>query len=105
MSQQGGESPLVEWKGFVFDVVTPLDQGRETGAGFLQGPDGSKAGVQWELVESPYIMRLEGPVEGSWGLYRVGFTRPVGSAADVAANLEPLWPKFKVLYDRIRGVH
>ena len=96
---------LVEWNGFVFEAVTPLDQRRETGAGLLRGPDGSKAGLQWELAESPYIMRLGGPAEGSWGLYRVGFTRPVASAADVAANLEPLWPKFKVLYERIRGVH
>jgi hypothetical protein len=96
---------LVEWHGFVFDAVTPLDQGRETGAGFLRGPDGSKAGLQWELAESPYIMRIEGPSEGSWGLYRVGFTQPVATAADVAANLGPLWPKLRVLYERIRGVH
>lgn len=93
--------PETETDGFVFGLVTPL--GAEPGAGFLQGPDGTRAGIQWELSESPFIMRLEGPSGDGWGLYRVGFVKPVASVADLVENLGLLLPKLKVLYSRARG--
>ncbi|HWI64587.1 MAG TPA: hypothetical protein VNT75_22375 [Symbiobacteriaceae bacterium] len=89
--------PETETDGFVFGTITPLAGDR--GAGFLQGPDGSRAGIQWELSESPFIERLEGPDGEGWGLYRVGFTRP---PAELAFNLAPLLPKLRILYARSR---
>jgi hypothetical protein len=86
--------------GFRFES---LHQGQEHGSGILWGPDGSRAGIQWEVAESPYIMRIEDPAGGSWGIYRLGFTRPVASEDEVTENLRELLPKLKVLYSRIRG--
>lgn len=94
--------PQTAWEGFTYGAITPVGERRESGAGFLQGPDGSRAGLQWELADSPYIMKIEGPGQHTWGLYRVGFVTPVGNVADLVTNLLPLLPKLKVLYTRAR---
>lgn len=90
--------------GFVFGLITPLDAERRAGAGFLQGPDGSRAGLQWELSDSPFLMRIEGPDDEGWGVYRAGFTRPAGTVEDLMLNLGQVLPKLKVLYARCRTV-
>lgn len=88
--------------GFAYGSITALGEDPERGAGFLEAPDGSRAGIQWELSDTPYIAKLEGPDGTGWGIYRVGFTRPVTSVADLMLNLEPLLPKFRILHGRIR---
>jgi hypothetical protein len=94
--------PETETDGFTYGAITPLGQNPQRGAGYLQGPDGSRAGLQWELTDSPYIMRIEGPDGERWGVYRLGFTRPVTTAADLLANLREALPKLRVLYSRAR---
>lgn len=94
--------PETEWDGFAFGAITPLGAEPLRGAGFLQGPDGSRAGLHWEVADSPYIMRLEPPDGVRWGVYQLGFTRPVRTLADLIANLEQLLPKLKILYTRNR---
>lgn len=88
--------------GFTYGAVTPIGEQQERGGGFLQGPDGSRAGIRWELSDSPFIERIEGPDGNRWGVYRLGFTQPVESIQDLVANLEALLPKLKVLYSRAR---
>lgn len=98
--------PLLEetaQEGFVYGAITPVGVEAERGAGYLQGPDGSRAGLQWELsLDGPFIMRIEGPGPDHWGVYRLGFTRPVRSAGDLKANLAELLPKLRILYQRAR---
>lgn len=91
-------------EGFVYGAITPIGQNPERGAGFLQGPDGSRAGLQWELShDGPFIMRIDKPGEDHWGVYRLGFTRPVRTVDDLNANLAELLPKLRILYQRARG--
>lgn len=99
MGGRDGPAADLTFDGFRFISVT---LGESTGSGHLEGPDGSRAGIQWEVGDSPYIMRLEGPAADHWGVYRVGFTRPVLSPADLRANLNPLIQKFQVIYARLR---
>lgn len=98
--------PLIDetaQEGFTYGAITPIGQQPERGAGFLEGPDGSRAGLRWELSEDgPFIARIEKPGERHWGLYRVGFTRPVHTVADLKANLADLLPKLRILYQRAR---
>lgn len=86
--------------GFTFRTAAPVQL--ETGGGLLFGPDGSAAGIQWELADSAFIMRVEPPNQSSWGVYRVGFTRRMKGRADLAANLQELLPKLRIIYQRIR---
>ena len=85
-----------------FRYISVRVAGESSGSGHLEGPDGSRAGIQWEVGDGSYIMRLEGPGTDHWGVYRVGFARPVRSPSDLRANLEPLMPKFQVIYSRLR---
>ncbi|MFZ5827223.1 MAG: 3-deoxy-8-phosphooctulonate synthase [Bacillota bacterium] len=95
--------PETATDGFTYGAITPVGQEVRRGAGFLEGPDGSRAGLQWELSDDgPYIARVEGPGENHWGVYRVGFTRPVRTVADLTANLRELLPKLQILYTRAR---
>lgn len=91
------------WEGFIYGAVTPIGQEPTRGAGYLQGPDGSRAGLQWELsADGPYIMRIEKPGEHQWGTYRLGFSHPVRTVADLNTNLAELLPKLRILYQRAR---
>ena len=97
--------PETEMDGFTYGAITPVGEHPDRGAGFLQAPGGGRAGLQWELSDSPYIMRLEGPDSETWGLYRVGFTTPVHTIDDLVTNLRALLPKLKILYARSGGIH
>lgn len=94
--------PETEAEGFTYGAITPVGDSADFGTGFLEGPDGSRAGLQWELSETPFIMKLEAPGSEKWGVYRVGFVRPVRSLADLTANLHALLPKLRILYSRAR---
>lgn len=96
-------TPGAAVEGFAYGAITPLGRDPERGAGYLQGPDGSKAGIQWEVADAPYIMRLEAPTGSDWGLYRVGFLRPVQTVDDLIANLRELLPRLRILYARNRS--
>ena len=93
--------PVTEIEGFVFDTTALLPTG---GTGFLVAPDGTRAGIQWDVAESPYIMRVEPPGQEHWGVYRVGFTTPVTTTEDLQTNLTPLLGRLKILHRRARQV-
>lgn len=91
--------------GYTYGAISPLAPGRETGAGFLEAPDGSRCGLQWERSESPFIMKIEGPTDRHWGIYRVGFVCPVDGPGAVHTNLVALIDRLKILHARTKRVH
>lgn len=93
--------PETELEGFVFGTTALQESG---GAGFLVAPDGTRAGIQWEVAESPFIMRVEPPGQDHWGVYRVGFVTAVNSVDDLRANLAPLVGRLRILHRRARQV-
>lgn len=94
--------PETEMEGFTYGAITAVGESPMQGAGVLQGPGGLRAGLQWEVTDAPYIARVEGPGPDHWGVYRVGFTQPVRTIADLVANLARVLPKLKILYSRAR---
>lgn len=89
--------------GFIFGTLAPLGTDPSRGMGMLEGPDGSRAALEWVVSpDGPYIMRLAGPGERDWGSYRLGFSRPVRTAEEMRENLAELLPKLRVLYRRFR---
>lgn len=93
--------PLAD--GFSYTAASQIGGDAASGAGALTGPDGSQAGLRWMLSDDgPYIMRLEPPGGEHWGVYQLGFTRPVRSEADLLANLTEHLPKLQLIYRRFR---
>ncbi|MFZ5813921.1 MAG: hypothetical protein ACOY93_01280 [Bacillota bacterium] len=83
-------------EGFTYRPASPT-------TGLLEGPDGSRAGIHWEVSsDGPFIARLEPPGSDHWGVYRLGLDRPVRGEADLAEALRALMPKLRILYQRAR---
>jgi hypothetical protein len=66
----------------------------ETGDAFVIAPDGSRAGLVWEVYDPPYFQEVR-PIEtGSWGVWGVGFCLPMNSRA--RRDLESILPELKL---------
>ena len=75
--------------------------GKQWGDAFVEAPDGSRAGLVWELGEKPLATVL--PAEQDrWGVYRVSFPRPMASVQDLAANFAAVLPQLKSAYEAVR---
>ncbi len=94
--------------GFTFGSVTDYmekdsPQGCTIGDAFVEGPDGTRAGIFWELGAKPIFATVVEPDETRWGVYYFTVLRPVNSLEDLVRNLELMLPAVKELYARARG--
>lgn len=79
--------PLVEatrTDGWCFGAITAFEDpdGCDCGDGFVVAPDGSRAGLVWEVGEFP-VREVCGPDDGRWGVYAVWFPKVVRSVEDL----------------------
>jgi hypothetical protein len=74
-----------------FEAV-PCDEGDA----FVIAPDGSRAGLVWEVCDPPYFQESM-PIEtGRWGVWGVGFCLPMNSRENARRNLESILPELKL---------
>jgi hypothetical protein len=68
------------------------------GDAFVVAPDGSRAGLVWEVAEVPYFTRVSPATDNRWGVFGVGV--PVGptstetarrSLESLVASLQAAW--------------
>jgi hypothetical protein len=66
------------------------------GDAFVIAPDGSRAGLVWEVSDKPYFQEVR-PIEtGSWGVWGVGFALPMNSRENARRNLGSILPELKL---------
>jgi hypothetical protein len=82
-----------ELDGFVFGVITEPSEA-EWGDAFVIAPNGSRAGIVWQLGEGAPTV-VEGPSEWSWGVYGFCFKGPIENDLDLVAHLHAVLPKLK----------
>jgi hypothetical protein len=59
-------------------------------------PDGSRAGLVWEVYNPPYFQEVR-PIEtGRWGVWGVGFCLPMNSRENARRNLASILPELKL---------
>ncbi len=66
------------------------------GDAFVLAPDGSRAGLVWEVCDPPYFqetMRIEAD---RWGVRGVGFRLPMNSRENARRNLESILPELRL---------
>jgi len=82
--------------GFTLGMITDWEaEPSETGDAFVIAPDGSRAGLVWEISE-PYFQEVL-PIEaGRWGVWGVGFRKPMNSRKNARENLESIVPELKL---------
>jgi hypothetical protein len=83
--------------GFTLGKITDFEASPcEEGDAFVIAPDGSRAGLVWEIHEPAYFREVT-PVETSrWGVWGVGFRLPMNSRENARRNLESILPNLKV---------
>ena len=79
--------PLIEetrTEGWCYGAITEFedDQGCEFGDGFVQAPDGSRAGLVWS-VGNFETKQLCTPDVDRWGVYEIAFPKPTRTLEDL----------------------
>ncbi len=82
--------------GFTLGKITDWEaEPCETGDAFVIAPDGSRAGLVWEVCDLPYFQEVMPTEAGRWGVWGVGFSLPMNSRENARKNLESTLPALK----------
>jgi hypothetical protein len=100
--------PLVEGtrhNGYCLGLVTdPFEPDCEVGCtigdGFVEAPDGSRAGLMWELHLEPKFAVVEPPHGQVWGTFHFTFLRPFTCLDDLKEAFAMMVPVLERLYAR-----
>jgi hypothetical protein len=98
--------PLVEesWTdGWRYGTITEFEdpEGCEYGDGFVEAPDGSRAGLVWEVGQGKTSV-IQEPEEGRWGVYAIWFDSPVRNVSDLVSNFRKILPDLQNIHDELR---
>jgi len=77
-------------------------EGCTLGDGYVQAPDGSRAGLVWGVgnYEPKELLK---PDNQRWGVYAVSFPRPIHTVEDLVYNFRHVLPWLREVYNRIHG--
>jgi hypothetical protein len=66
--------------GFILGKITDFEaETCDTGDAFVIAPDGSRAGLVWEICDQPYFQEVLPQEESRWGVWGVGLGIPMTS--------------------------
>lgn len=87
----------IDVDGFTLGKITDFEaEPCEEGDAFVIAPDGSRAGLVWEVSDKPYFQEVR-PIEtGRWGVWGVSFRLPMNSRENARRNLESIIPDLKL---------
>ena len=82
--------------GFTLGKITDWEaEPCEEGDAFVIAPDGSRAGLVWEVCHSRYFREVLAPEPQRWGVWAVGLRLPMTNRANATENLESILPDLK----------
>lgn len=93
--------------GFTMGVVTDYlemdsPDGCTIGDAFVEGPDGTRAGIIWEVGQTRLFSTVVEPDKHRWGVYHFFVPEAVRSLEDFRHNFLVILPKIKRLYQQTR---
>ena len=99
--------PIVEatcTDGWCFGAITSFDDadGCDSGDGYVVAPDGSRAGLVWDVGCEP-TQEILPPDEERWGVYAVWFPRVITCVDDLIFNFRAVLPDFKAIHQRVKS--
>ena len=85
--------PETETDGWIYGAITEFEdpEGCTSGDGYVQAPDGSRAGLVWGPNEE-HMQEYIAPDGDRWGVYAIRFPRPVITVEDLAENFRKILP-------------
>ena len=95
--------PSTETDGWTFGAITEfiVEGGCGSGDGYVQAPDGSRAGLVWEVgnFETEVIAK---PETGRWGIYSIAFPKIIETEEDLIFNFRSVLPELKDIYQKVK---
>ena len=93
--------------GFTMGSITDFlekdsDEGCTIGDAFIEGPDGTRAGITWEVGKEFLFTTIIEPDSDRWGVYFFTVIEAVNSLPDFNNNFSLMLPKIKQLYQQTR---
>jgi hypothetical protein len=88
--------------GFTFGAITDFEaEPCEAGDAFVVAPDGSRAGLVWEVTEEigKEIEQVLPFDKERWGVWAVWFAHPMRNRADAHKNLVAVLPHLKIRWE------
>ena len=83
--------------GAITDFIDP--SGCTFGDAFVIAPDGSRAGLVWEVGTDP-LQQILPPGPGRWGVYAVSFPHSMRTVDDMVSAFRAILPQLKLAYDQ-----
>jgi hypothetical protein len=85
--------------GFSFGMITDFEGQPDTeGDAFVVAPDGSRAGLVWEVTEREYFDEVYPATAARWGVWAVSFPYPMDSRANARRNLAAVLPRLRACW-------
>jgi hypothetical protein len=95
------ESETDRWfYGAITEFIDP--EGCSDGDGYVVAPDGSRAGLVWD-IGTRKAQEISPPDKERWGVYQVWFPQPVRTVEDLVANFRFVLPQLKAIHARVMG--
>jgi hypothetical protein len=83
--------------GFTLGKITDFEAGPcDEGDAFVIAPDGSRAGLVWEVCDPRYFQEVRAIEISRWGVWGGGFRLPMNSRENARRNLESILPELKL---------
>lgn len=98
--------PIIEetlTDGWRFGAISAFDDdpdGCVYGDGFVVAPDGSRAGIVWEVGEFA-TQTISAPEPGRWGVYGIAFPRAVRGVQDLVECFRAILPELRAIHARV----
>ena len=94
--------PETELDGWVYGAITEFinpeyhPKGTPDGDGYIQAPDGSRAGLVWD-VGKPRVRTIDANTD-DWGLYHIWFPKPIRTVNDLRKGFLQVLPSLQRMY-------
>jgi len=90
--------------GWCYGAITAFadPKGCLSGDGYVQAPDGSRAGLVWEVGEGRFA-EIRPPSPSRWGVYAVWFPRPIRDVGDLRDGFVHILPQLRERFERLKG--
>lgn len=101
-----GQFPLIpetNIDGWCYGAITEFEdpKGCTDGDGFVQAPDGSRAGLVWDYKKNSKVKtRIIDTSNHGWGLYHIYFPKPVRTLKDLCECFADVLPALQARYKR-----
>jgi hypothetical protein len=87
--------------GWCLGAITHFEypEGCVAGDAFVMAPDGSRAGLVWDVGSRP-LAQIMAPDEGRWGVYQVSFPKAVHTRDDLVFCFRAILPELKAAHEK-----